>query len=460
MRHSDTCRKPATGWIARCLAVCLLALPLAAGAAPGADDIVVTAFKGGVQLTSAGASLEPRAGAMLALAASVRTGADGSIDLRQGETTIGVGPATQLEFPAQDAPGPVDRVTQPTGNVFYSVGPRGNRKMRVETPYLVAVIKGTQFNVAVTPESSTISLHEGKLEILATDGGAAPVMLNAGEVAVRRKGEPQIRVLKITSAASASAGSSGGRGGAEPAIPAAEPAGDDGTPGDFGPGNPGSPTEPVDIGVPAGASADASIDLGNGLIDTRTEVGVETGAASVGASVAAGVDLGAGTVEASAGAGLDAGIASVGAGVDAGIDLGSGAVDAGVGIDVGAGPASADAGVNAGVDLGSGSIDAGADAGVDAGPVSVDASVDANVDAAAGTIDAGVDASATGIDAGVDVGIDLTGGDAGVSVGVDLPGTEIDVGIGGGPPANESPATPGPGHLGGILGGILAPPGP
>ena len=38
------------------------------------------------------------------------------------------------------------------------------RKLRVETPYLVAVIKGTQFNVAVTGDTSTISLHEGVLE--------------------------------------------------------------------------------------------------------------------------------------------------------------------------------------------------------------------------------------------------------------------------------------------------------
>ena len=63
------------------------------------------------------------------------------------------------------------------------MGPRGARRLRVETPYLVAVIKGTQFNVAVTADSSTVSLHEGRLEILATEENIPAIELNAGEVA-------------------------------------------------------------------------------------------------------------------------------------------------------------------------------------------------------------------------------------------------------------------------------------
>jgi len=32
---------------------------------------------------------------------------------------------------------------QPHGNAFYSVGKREKRKLRIETPYLVGVVKGT-----------------------------------------------------------------------------------------------------------------------------------------------------------------------------------------------------------------------------------------------------------------------------------------------------------------------------
>ena len=113
---------------------------------------------------------------------ALRTGKDGSADLRQGETTIAVGPETQLDFPAAAVSGgPIDRVSQPIGNAYYKVGPQGGDRLRVETPYLVAVIKGTQFNVAVTADSSTISLHEGRLEILATEENIAAIELNAGE---------------------------------------------------------------------------------------------------------------------------------------------------------------------------------------------------------------------------------------------------------------------------------------
>jgi hypothetical protein len=396
-------------------------------ASPGEDDIVLTAFQGGVEITSREAAIEPRTGAVLALAATLRTGADGSAELRQGDTSIGVGPGTRLEFPAQEAAGPIDRVSQPSGNAFYGVGPRGSRKMRVETPYLVAVIKGTQFNVAVTEESSTISLHEGVLEIQATADGIAPVILRAGEVAVRHKDEPGIRVLKV-----------GAAGAAHAAIDAASPRDPDDSgplPGDLlpaggdGPGDElvadaGSPALPVDIGLIDGA------------------VGIDAGA-----------DLGTGSVD----VGVDASVGSVDAGIDAGVDLGAGTVDVGLDAGIDTGVATVDAGVDAGVDLGAGTVDAGVDVGADIGAESIDAGVDAGVDLDSGTVDAGVDTSVAGVDAGVDVGVDLAGDDAGVGVSVDVLGTDIDFGLGGGdasvaPDASESQ------EPGGLLGGLLGRP--
>jgi hypothetical protein len=387
----------------------LLLAPPAALASPGEDDIVLTAFKGAVEITSRDTALEPHTGAVLVPAATLRTGADGSAELRQGDTSIGVGSDTRLEFPAQEAAGPIDRVSQPSGNAFYSVGPRGSRKMRVETPYLVAVIKGTQFNVAVTGDSSTISLHEGVLEIQATVDGIAPVILRAGEVAVRRKDETGIRVLRVGAAAAAHA-----------TIDTAATPRD---PNDSGPG-------PADL-LPTGNEAP-----GDELI----------------------ADAGSPTLPVDIGLTGDAG--GVDMGIDAGVDLGVGAVDVGLdtGIDIGV------ASVDAGVDLGAGTVDAGVDAGVDTGVASVDAGVDAGADLGSGTVDAGVDASVAGVNAGVDVGVDLSGDDAGVGVSVDVLGTDVDLGLGGGDPPG-APATPGapetqePGGLvGGLVGGLLGRP--
>ena len=169
----------------------LLLAPPAALASPGEEDIVLTAFRGAVEITSRDAAMEPRAGAVIALAAAaIRTGSDGSVDLRQGDTTIGVGAGYALDFPAPvTGAGAIERVVATGRQRLLQRRVRAaSDRLRVETPYLVAVIKGTQFNVAVTPDSSTISLHEGRLEVLATETGIA-----AGRTECGRSRDPQAR---------------------------------------------------------------------------------------------------------------------------------------------------------------------------------------------------------------------------------------------------------------------------
>ncbi|MGH8131089.1 MAG: FecR domain-containing protein [Steroidobacteraceae bacterium] len=435
MRHSDNCHRPPAAFLARILLACVLCvlLPLRAVASPAADDIVVVAVKGEVQVTSGGTTQGARAGSKLDLPAAIRTGHDGSIDLRQGDTTIGVGPDTQLDFPALTAGGrAIERVSQPLGNAYYNVGPRGNRRLRVETPYLVAVIKGTQFNVAVTPDSSTISLHEGQLEVLATESGIAAVELNAGEIAIRHSGEKTIRVLQLKNGAASSAASSGDNGDQGPEIP------DDGSPlGDevdevFGPGNPGSPTSPTD---------------GSVTVDVADDIG-------------AGIDLGVGAIDAGVDAGVDPGLGAIDAGVDAGVDLsGAGTVDAAVDASTDLGAAGVDAAADVGADLGAGTVDAGVDAGVDLGAgVEADLGADAAIDAGDGTVDAGVGADVAGTEVGLDTGVELTGSDAGLDVDVDLPGADIDLGLGGDATGDDGAAAPENDDSGGLLGGILGRP--
>lgn len=411
------------------LATFLLALTLAAFSvtALGADaDIEIVTVKGDVRISASGQESAAKAGSTLDLPSTVRTGRDGSTDLRQGDTTIGIGPGTELEFPAPGTPdGPVDRIVQPLGNAFYNVGPRGNRRLRVETPYLVAVIKGTQFNVAVEPDSGTISLYEGSLEILAPDIGAS-VMLKAGEIAIRHRGDDAIRVIPMREGATPASSSKDpdGSGSDDPVV------GHDGAgPGGSGPITPIGPTE-------GKVALDAGVDLGAGTVDASVNAGVDAGVVNAGVDVDAGVDLGGGRIDASVDAGVDLGAgpidASVDAGLDAGVDLGAGTIDAGVdaGVDLGAGPidASIDAGVDVGADLGAGTVDAGVDLGLDTGLVDTDVGVDAGVDASAGTVDVGVDI----LDTGIDIGL---GGDS-----------LIDIDIGNDADDNDS---------GGLLGGIL-----
>ena len=394
-------------------------------------------------------------------------------------------------FPAAAVSGgPVDRVSQPIGNAYYKVGPQGARRLRVETPYLVAVIKGTQFNVAVTADSSTISLHEGRLEILATEENIPAIELNAGEVAVRKSGEKTIRVLKINGGGATSTASTrvGDQDGTDDEVTAYLPSGkgdrgnesprDDLPPADdigdiFGPGLPDSPANPFEGGVTVGAEggiegvgdvqlgADADLDLGAGTAGAALDAGVDLGTVSADASADVGVDLGSGTIDAGVDAGVDLGTVSADASADVGVDLGSGTVDAGVDAGVDLGTVSADASVDAGADLGSGTLDAGVDATVDLGAAGADADLgvgaDVAADAGAGTVDAGIGADVAGAEAGVDVGVDLAGEDAGIDLGVGVLGTEIDLGIGGDAAGGEGSGAESSGP-GGLLGGILGRP--
>ena len=177
------------------LTVCML------GAAPAfavdSGDIVIASVRGEVHFVIGGTERALRVGAALEPPATVRTGHDGAIELKQGATSVSVGPDTLLEFPAlAERGGPIDRIVQPSGNAFYDVGKRPGRKLRVETPYLVGVVKGTQFNVAVRETRATISLFEGLLEIHAADGPSV-VDIKAGEVASRQRGDQDISVIKM-----------------------------------------------------------------------------------------------------------------------------------------------------------------------------------------------------------------------------------------------------------------------
>jgi len=184
-----------------------------ADAVVAAPELVIADLKGDVRLSVRG---EPRAaqkGNAVDLPATIRTGRASSIELHQGQTTVAAGADTQLDIPATAVHGDlIERVVQSRGNTFYSVAKRGAKKFRVETPYLVAVVKGTQFNVAVQDDAATVSLFEGRLEIRSADGSDS-VDLQAGEIAVRRASDTRIRVLRMDTGEPVARSESSGGGG-------------------------------------------------------------------------------------------------------------------------------------------------------------------------------------------------------------------------------------------------------
>jgi hypothetical protein len=436
-RHIANTLNPVYRTIAAALLVAAAVLVVPAAQAFNSGDIVVDGAKGDARLAQAGKEREARRGMVVLVPATLRTGRDGIVDLRQGTTLVNVGPGTVLEFPAaQERGAPVERIVQSQGNAFYDISKRDGRKLRVETPYLVAVIKGTQFSVSVQDGLTSISLVEGSLEILSPDGGAT-VDLSAGEVATRRQGDAGITVVDIATAQV--------RGpGAGTADVATTLAGQRAVPG--------AGTNVVrDVAVdvvrtPAGTGVALDADIGRGVIETGAAVTVAAGVTGVdiSAGVAAGevaavdvgvsVDAGPAVVAVETGTGVDAGIVSADLGAGAGVDLAQGGVGASVDVDAGVavGPVDAVVVADTGIDVGQSgaSVDIGAGAAVDAGGlgVEVDAGLSADVGGAgspAVEVDAGVEVA--GVDAGVSAGVDLGAGS--VNVGVDLGIVDLDVGL-------------------------------
>ncbi len=185
------------------IGVVALVLAISAGAALAGSSrsareperIFVTAVSGSVSVTMAGSSTPVQLDSTVGLPARIVTGDDGMLSLTQAGTNITIAADSDVEIPAEASDGQlIARLVQRRGNVFYDVAHREVGTLRVETPFLVAVIKGTQFNVAVQEGASAISLFQGRLEINTPDGSDS-IQLNAGQIATRSNADHAIGVI-------------------------------------------------------------------------------------------------------------------------------------------------------------------------------------------------------------------------------------------------------------------------
>lgn len=378
---------------------CAVLLGAPAAFAVDSGDVIVVSSRGEVHITMNGAERSVRAGGVLEMPASVRTGRDGSVELKQGATTVSVGPETLLEFPALEKRGaPIDRIQQPRGNAFYNIGKREGRKLRVETPYLVGVIKGTQFNVAAEGEATTISLFEGLLEVRATDDSDV-VDLKAGEIASRKRGDRSISIIKMDAGKAPPTGSRPASGGGSndgapaPAVPRVTPS------------NEGGESLLVDrspINVRADVDLNADVRADGSSVEAGTAANVSLGK---GVDLAANVatNLGPSGVDVVTTVGVDAGPIATDIGVSAVVDVPAGTVDVATGVGVDAGPLTTDVATSAAVDLPAGTVDTTIDVGVSTPVVDVGLGAAAVVDVGAGAIDLGVTAAGADVDLGVTV---------------------------------------------------------
>src|ERR1700751_2915338 len=142
---------------------------LAAGAsAMAADDGVwsVSKSSGEVWITTTGAqqaSLKPEN--TLKPGDTIRTGRSGRVLLVRGEETILIAPNSVIGVPTEKKDGLSTTILQQAGTILLEVEKKNVKHFEVETPYLAAVVKGTQFSVTVNAASTSVDVRRGQVEV-------------------------------------------------------------------------------------------------------------------------------------------------------------------------------------------------------------------------------------------------------------------------------------------------------
>lgn len=152
-------------------------------------------------------------GARIMPGSVVRTDASGSMELKNGIDVIRLSPSSEIELPAGQNGDPVTRVIHWIGTAFFHVGKRPGPQFEVDTPYIVAIVKGTKFTTAVSEAGASIKVSEGIVGVSATSGGSS-IDVTAGESASVSANDSGTVSPTGLSGDSAFAGNGGGPGGA------------------------------------------------------------------------------------------------------------------------------------------------------------------------------------------------------------------------------------------------------
>jgi hypothetical protein len=130
------------------------------------DAWTVSKSSGEVWLTGSGvqqASLKQED--VLKPGETVRTGRNGRVLLKRGDESILINPNSVVGVPAEKADGLSTTIVQQAGSILLDVEKRNVKHFQVDTPYLAAVVKGTQFRVTIEAGKTSVDVVRGQVEV-------------------------------------------------------------------------------------------------------------------------------------------------------------------------------------------------------------------------------------------------------------------------------------------------------
>jgi hypothetical protein len=103
--------------------------------------------------------------------AEIRTGSDGNAVVAQGLDRVEIRSGTALVVAARASGRDRMEIDQTSGSATYTVEKRPAGTFSVHTPYVVAVVKGTKFDVDISSEETSVSVREGRVGVSDRRGG-------------------------------------------------------------------------------------------------------------------------------------------------------------------------------------------------------------------------------------------------------------------------------------------------
>jgi len=176
----------------RCAFVAALILGMASGAVAADDGFWSVAKSSGDVWLAANGAQQVSLGqeGTLNPGDTIRTGRNGRVLLVRGEETILISPNSVVGLPAEKKEGLPTTIIQQAGSILLEVEKRNVKHFEVETPYLAAVVKGTQFSVTVGAGSTKVGVFRGQVEVSDFKTGQIAQVMPGQSATVFEHGKP------------------------------------------------------------------------------------------------------------------------------------------------------------------------------------------------------------------------------------------------------------------------------
>jgi len=177
--------------LSNALAAAFILATASAAFAADRDSWTVSKSSGDVWLTGSGvqrASLKQED--VLKPGETVRTGRNGRVLLKRGDESILIAPNSVVGVPAEKAEGLSTTIVQQAGSILLEVEKRNVKHFQVDTPYLAAVVKGTQFRVTIEAGKTSVDVVRGQVEVADFKSGQIAQVMAGQQATTLPAGKP------------------------------------------------------------------------------------------------------------------------------------------------------------------------------------------------------------------------------------------------------------------------------